>query len=323
MHNLDTLNRIMACLKGVATGDAIGKQTESLHFEAIPQWFPNGISGFHGEIGSIMPRYAGKHYFWKFGETTDDSEQTLSIARVIAKDGEITHSSVGKELMLCQKSNRPTLLLGQFQQIGNPARVAFEGDGCGAAMRSAPIGALFTTRRMNDLVSSVFEASIPTHGGRIAICGASAIAAAVSAAIDGKLPSEIVQHAVQAARIAEKYRPETTEENIADHILHVYDDLSSLEALSLEYIKDKYMPWKTPNIVALAITFAVLAQSAEKTTLLATNLGGDTDSVASMGSAIAGALSPQTVNERWYQAVAEVNGNELLQLAPKLAQLRN
>ncbi|WP_342553532.1 ADP-ribosylglycohydrolase family protein [Paenibacillus sp. FSL R7-0652] len=317
-----TLNRVIACLKGVSTGDAIGKQTESLNFEDIKQWFPEGISDFHGEIGSIMPRYEGKHYFWKFGETTDDTEQTLSIARVIALDGKITHSSVGKELMLCKKSNRPTLLLGKFQKIGNPSRVAFEGDGCGAAMRSAPIGALFSTQRLNDLVSSVFEASIPTHGGRIAICGASAVAAAVSAAIDEKLPSEIVQHAVQAARIAEKYRPETTEENIADLILRVYEDLSSLETLSLEYIKEKYMPWKTPNIVALAITFAVLTQSAEKTTLLAANLGGDTDSVASMGAAIAGALSPQTVNERWYQAVVQVNGNELLQLAPKIAQLR-
>lgn len=132
IHNLKgTLNRVIACLKGVSTGDAIGKQTESLNFEDIKQWFPEGISDFHGEIGKIMPRYEGKHYFWKFGETTDDTEQTLSIARVIALDGKITHSSVGKELMLCKKSNRPTLLLGKFQKIGNPSRVAFEGDGCG------------------------------------------------------------------------------------------------------------------------------------------------------------------------------------------------
>lgn len=318
----DTLNRIIACLKGVATGDAIGKQTESLSFEEVKQWFPEGISDFHGEIGSVMPRYEGKHYFWKFGETTDDTEQTISIARVIAEYGKITHSLVGKELMLCKKSNRPTLLLGKFQEIGDPTRVAFDGDGCGAAMRSAPIGALFSTQRLDDLVSSVFEASMPTHGGRIAICGASAIAAAVSAAIDGRQPPEIVQHAVHAARLAEKYRHQTSEENVADLILHVYKDLSNLETLSLEYIKDKYMPWKTPNIVALAITFAVLTQSAEKTTLLAANLGGDTDSVASMGSAIAGAISTQTVNERWYQSVDEVNGSELLQLAPKIAHLR-
>ncbi|MCJ7841982.1 ADP-ribosylglycohydrolase family protein [Lederbergia sp. NSJ-179] len=318
----ETLLRTIGCFKGVATGDAIGKQTESLNFEEIKQWFPEGVTGLHGESGSVMPRYEGRHYLWRFGETTDDTEQTTSIARVIANDGKITHTSVGQELMLCKKSNRPTLLLGKFQQIGDPKRVAFEGDGCGAAMRSAPIGVLYSTQRLNDLVSSVFEASIPTHGGRIAICGASAIAAAVSAAIDEKQPYEILQHSILAAKTAEKYRPASSDESVADLILRVYEDLLSQESLSLEFIKDKYMPWKTPNIIALAINFAILTQSAEKTTLLAANLGGDTDSVASMGSAIAGAMSPQTVNEEWYQAVKEVNGNELLELAPRIASLR-
>ncbi len=189
---------------------------------------------------------------WRFGETTDDTEQTISIARVIARNGEITHVPVGEELMHCKKSNRPTLLLGKFQQIGDPKRVAFEGDGCGAAMRAAPIGALYSTQRLNDLVSSVFEASIPTHGGRIAICSASAIAGAISAAIDEKQPNEILQHAVLAARIAEKYRPSSSDESVADLILRVYEELSSHRFLSLEFIKDKYMPWETPNIVALA-----------------------------------------------------------------------
>lgn len=318
----DTLHRIIGCLKGVATGDAIGKQTESLNFEEIRHWFPDGVMGLHGEPGSVMPRYEGRHYLWRFGETTDDTEQTISITRVIANDGEITHTSIGQELMLCKKSNRPTLLLGKFQQIGDPKRVAFEGDGCGAAMRSAPIGVLYSTKRLNDLVSSVFEASIPTHGGRIAICGASAIAAAVSAAIDEKQPNEILQHSVLAARTAEKYRPASSDESVADLILRVYEDLSSQESLSLDYIKDKYMPWKTPNIVALAINFAVITQSAEKTTLLAANLGGDIDSVASMGSAIAGAMAPHTVNEKWYEATKLVNGNELLELAEKIALLR-
>ncbi len=111
-----------------------------------------------------MPRYEGKHYFWKFGETTDDTEQTTSIARVITRGLPITHASVGEELMQCKKSNRPTLQLGKFQQFGDPSRIAFEGDGCGAAMRVAPIGALYSYENIHELVSSVFEASIPTHG---------------------------------------------------------------------------------------------------------------------------------------------------------------
>ncbi len=104
--------------------------------------------------------------------------------------------------------------------------------------------------------------------------------------------------------------------------MQVYEDLSSQATLSLEYIKEKYMPWKTPNIVAMAISLAVMTNSAEKTTLLATNLGGYTDSVASMGAAIAGAMSPESVNESWYQAVEYVNGNELVNLASSIMELR-
>lgn len=316
--------RIAACFKALASGDAIGKQTESLKYEEIKEQFPQGISGFHGELGTVMPRYEGKHYDWKFGETTDDTEQSIAVARVMAQGKPVTHTAVGKQLMLCKKSNRPKLLLGKFQQIGDPSRVAFEGNGCGAAMRVAPIGAAYTTNDIHFLVSSVFEASIPTHGGRISICGAAAIAAAVSAAVDGKSPDEILQYAITAAKLSEKFRPATSDEedNVAEVIDNVYEDLASRGAISLDYVKDRYMPWNTPNIVALAISFAILTKSAEETILLASNLGGDTDSVASMGAAIAGAMTPDAVNEGWYEAVEKINGDELLRLAPDIAKTR-
>ncbi|WP_249863261.1 ADP-ribosylglycohydrolase family protein [Paenibacillus konkukensis] len=81
-----------ATFKGLAIGDAIGKQTESLKFEEIKEWFPEGISGLHGAINTVMPRYDGKHYLWRFGETTDDTEQSISIARVIANGTPLSHS---------------------------------------------------------------------------------------------------------------------------------------------------------------------------------------------------------------------------------------
>jgi ADP-ribosylglycohydrolase len=38
--------RIVAALKGLATGDAIGKQTETLSREGVFRWYPNGVGGF-------------------------------------------------------------------------------------------------------------------------------------------------------------------------------------------------------------------------------------------------------------------------------------
>ena len=63
-------------------------------------------------------------------------------------------------------------------------------------------------------------------------------------------------------------------------------------------------------------------QSAEAAILLATNIGGDSDSVASIAGAILGARYPDTVNDEWYEVVERVNGHDLLSLAEALSGLR-
>jgi ADP-ribosylglycohydrolase len=92
--------------------------------------------------------------------------------------------------------------------------------------------------------------------------------------------------------------------------------------LVVEDIAQQYCPDKTENIVPLAISLALITESAEETALLAANIGGDSDSVASIGSAIAGALCPESVNERWFEVVSSVNGDDILEIAASLAVMR-
>jgi hypothetical protein len=87
-------------------------------------------------------------------------------------------------------------------------------------------------------------------------------------------------------------------------------------------IAQQYCPDKTENIVPLAISLALTTESAEVTALLAANIGGDSDSVASIGGAIAGALCPERVNERWFEVVSSVNGDAILEIAVSLAAMR-
>ena len=62
-------SRVLASLKGLATGDAIGKQTESLSRDGIAQWYPRGVHGFEGHPGTVIPRYASnRKRQWLFGE---------------------------------------------------------------------------------------------------------------------------------------------------------------------------------------------------------------------------------------------------------------
>ena len=78
---------MLGCLKGVAIGDAIGKQTETLSPADITRWYPAGVRGFEGAAGEVIPRYVGnsKHE-WRIGETTDDTERTIAVARAIIRE---------------------------------------------------------------------------------------------------------------------------------------------------------------------------------------------------------------------------------------------
>src|SRR2546428_3922308 len=53
------------------------------------------------------------------------------------------------------------------------------------------------------------------------------------------------------------------------------------------------------------------------------NIGGDSDSVASIAGAILGAMYPTTVDHDWYRVVEVVNDHNLVAIANDLAQLRH
>jgi ADP-ribosylglycohydrolase len=318
--------RIEGCLKGIATGDAIGKQSETLSLQEIARWYPHGVRGFEGTPGEIIPRYIGnsKHQ-WRIGETSDDTERTIAVARAIIRERHVSHVSVGREMLLtCRKCVHPGVKsLWEFHHAGDAARVATEHDGCGAAVRVAPVGVLCTSNDLSALVDSAREASISTHGGSLAIAAAAATAAAVSAAIDGASAREVFSLAEWAAAVAESRWPGEAAPNFATAIRSVHDDLVSLPVLRADDVSARCFPDRPLTIVPLALTLATLMNSAEEAILLATNVGGDSDSVASIAGGILGAMYPATVNEQWYETVESVNQHGLVALARELAQLRH
>jgi ADP-ribosylglycohydrolase len=312
-------DRVIACFKGLATGDAVGKQTEMLAHADVLKWYPTGITGFHGTPGDVIPRYVGKRYEWRIGETTDDTEQTVAVARAVVRAGGSRHERIGVELLKCRKSVHPGVQMWAFQQIGDPARIASEGDGSGAAMRAAPIGVIYAPESLPALVQAAYECSIPTHGGQLAICGAAAVAAAVSAALDGRSPPEVLAVALAASREAESLRPRAGGASMTDAIEKTYDGLTRCSLLTAHAVAERYFPDKAEVIVPLAIGLALTTESSEQTALLAANVGGDSDSVASIGGAIAGALRPQSVNQGWFDVVNSVEDCGLLAVAGRLA----
>src|SRR5215475_12108620 len=265
---LTVAERVAGCLKGIATGDAVGKQTELLSYADVLRWYPYGIRGFEGLPGSVIPRYVGnRKREWRIGETTDDTERTIAVARaIIADQGRIDHTGIGREMLQCRKSVHPGVKsLWEFHQASDPARIATRHDGCGAAIRVGPVGIIVRPDRLDDLVNGAREASIPTHGGSIAIAAAAATAAAVSAAIDEWPADEIIRLAESAAAEAERRWPG--------------DDLKRLLQLWPAEIAARCFPDRPTTIVPLALSLAAVMDSAEQAILVAANVGGDSDSV--------------------------------------------
>ena len=95
---MNRLQRAVACFQALASGDAIGKQTETLSSADVQRWYPQGITGFQGVPGEIIPRYAeNRRYEWRIGETTDDTEQTIAVARALLGPAPISHTMFGRE----------------------------------------------------------------------------------------------------------------------------------------------------------------------------------------------------------------------------------
>src|SRR2546430_16251343 len=105
---LTVTDRIFGCLTGIATGDAIGKQTEMLSHEDVLHWYPQGIRGFEGTPGSVIPRYLGnaKHE-WRGGETTGETEPTPAAARAILTPPDASPVSRAPGTPRCQKREPP------------------------------------------------------------------------------------------------------------------------------------------------------------------------------------------------------------------------
>jgi ADP-ribosylglycohydrolase len=187
----------------------------------------------------------------------------------------------------------------------------------------APVGIVHTSASLDELVNGAREASISTHGGPLALAAAAATAAAVSAAVDAASPAQVIQLAERAAAEAESRWLGRTASSFANALRKVRADLASLPQLRADDVARCCFPDGPLTIVPLALGLATLMDSAEKAILLAANVGGDSDSVASIAGGVLGAMYPDTVNQQWYEVTERINGYDLAPIASALAALRH
>jgi ADP-ribosylglycohydrolase len=157
-------------------------------------------------------------------------------------------------------------------------------------------------------VDAVADACRPTHDTGIAIAGAAAVAAAVSAGLDGAGYIEATEVAIAAAELGEQRGHWVAGASVAARISWAVTlDAERLVALVGTSLASQ------ESVPAAFGRLALADGDGWRACLAAAAAGGDTDTIAAMAGAMAGATGSEWPVEA-IRTVVHVNGRELSDL---------
>ncbi|MGF1664547.1 MAG: ADP-ribosylglycohydrolase family protein [Kineosporiaceae bacterium] len=305
-------DRALGALTGLALGDALGMPTQLLPREEVRRRWGT-LAGLVAapadhELSAGLPA----------GHVTDDTDQAVILGRLLVEGGGRIDPGTLAERLLAWEAGM--VARGSADLLGPSTRRALEqvaagappgttgrwGDTDGAAMRIAPVGIACPPEPLDRLVDLVADAGRLTHDTTVANAGACAVAAAVSHGVAGASVPEALAAGTAAARAGASRGHYVPGAEVAERI-----------AWALGLVRDAADPLDTvARLVgtgvatqeAVPAAFAVLALHPDdpwRACLAAAELGGDSDTVAAMAGAIAGACHGEAALPR--DAVARLH----------------
>ena len=335
------LTRARGALYGLAIGDALGMPTQMLsRAEIVRRWGPL-LPGFEPAppghpIAGGMPA----------GAVTDDTEQAILLARLLVKGrGTIDPHELAGALTEWERAmaERGSLdLLGPSTKRAvaailagvPPEEAGATGTTNGAAMRIAPVGiavpvALHDSTpnlRLSTLVDRTVMASCVTHNTGVALAGAAAVAAAVSAGVSGATIAEATALGIQAASSAARRGHWVAGADVAARIEWATSLVAShaqAEAAELIYTLVGTSLATQESVPAAFAVLAAVPADPWRACRMAASLGGDSDTIAAMTGAIAGACHGARSFPPEAIAAIDAQGLGLAALAGDLLALRD
>ena len=304
------------CMLGLAIGDSLGMSCEGFSQSEIVEKF--------GKITDFQDPVEGMFNYGrlKAGMYTDDTEQALVLAESIIETKGFDASNFAEKLLGEYGKNvieHPELdrwIGGTFKKAvynyisGKPAtKCGVIANTCGSAMRAAPIG-LDPTGYRRGTRSLARESSKITHLGNEAVAGAEAVALYVeSALIKDRIPDKMDifslfvgdQSDLMEVRLGKAYRMRNEKPEVV--VKKLGDSQMALEVIPTAV----YAFHHSPN-------------DFEKAVLTAVNMGGDTDSRATITGAISGAYrGAKEIPNKWVKNIE--NREKLVEVANKIRNL--
>lgn len=346
---MSAADRASGALYGLAIGDALGMPTQLLSREQVTaRWGPL-LTGFepappgHPIAAGLPP-----------GAVTDDTEQAVLLARMLAENRGVpgpddwAAALIAWELDMIERGSLD--LLGPSTKRAltavlagtPPPEAGRHGDTNGAAMRITPVGIAFAAATapggspgadapyadagsLSRLVDHVVEASCVTHNTSVALAGASAVAAAVSAGIDGASVAGATNAGIAAARLAAGRGHWIAGADVAARIRWAVDLAAGAAPDQAAELIGTLVGTSLATQESVPAAFAVLSAIPDdpwRACLLAASLGGDTDTIAAMAGAIAGACHGRSGFPPHAIAAIDAHGFALPALAGSLLALR-
>lgn len=320
-------NKIKGCLIGVAAGDSMGMPSSMMSPEEIQARF--------GKIDTFLSAPADHliHQGMIAGEITDDTQQTLAIADSIIEKGEVDPVNVAEHLIkwaedlgIFNNNVAGPSTLRALNMIRNGKSIkesGIVGDTNGACMRIGAVG-IFGKGEMIRTLDAVEKSCQATHNTNIAIAGASAIAIVIGKALKGeKNIDRLIAYAKQAVEEGMKRGNIWYSASISKRIDWVLDLIETAESKE-QAMLDMY------NFIGAGVQIAETVPTClgilkltngdpVETVKVASNLGGDCDTIAAIAGSMAGAIGgADAFPDEWISLLEDVNGIDFEEYAEKL-----
>jgi len=333
---LDLFSKILGATLGAAVGDAMGAATEMRTTAQIAELFGGPVRDFKQPPPDTFARHN------KPGQVTDDFSLAYFLMRAIIRNNGAVTDEVVKEGLLAWSAAEeyyipfagPTTRASIERLKGNVTRDddVIENWNAqatnGSAMKIFPIG-LINPGNPDKAIEDAVTTCLPTHSTHLSISGACAVAAAVSEAMtaDADVYS-VVQAGLYGAVQGERRGKEVGVTVAGPSVVRRME-------LAIELaLKSKSMDEAMADIgdvvgsglhvsEAVPAAFGLLIASRGHTMegiYAGVNVGNDTDTVATMVGAMAGALRGHTsIPAEYLGFINERNDMDLEQLSRDLA----
>lgn len=299
-------NKIYGAIYGAAVGDALGAPTELRSTEQIKQKFGGLVTDF---VQAPIDTFAGGY---PIGTVTDDFSMTYYIMKEIIKNEGVFNYEIAKNAIIqwsddeyyFEKFAGPTtrsavekMRKNQPTDIDPFGLINFNAQATnGAAMKTIPI-AILAQCNLSKCVEYTFDLCRPTHFNSNAISAATAISCAACVAQKKEVDlEEIYQAAIQGAIKGKELGESAGKISVGIDLAKAIENAIKIGKISNDF---EELMRNISDVIgtsfqvseSIPATFAIIAGTNgnfREAMCVATNVGGDTDTIATMVGGILG-----------------------------------